>query len=47
MSNRKRLFLILSVLFIGLMLYFAYDIMSRTSAPWEKKEELIKKYKVE
>ena len=47
MPVKKKIFLIVSALFIALMLYLAYDIMSRTSAPWEKKKEIIKKDKID
>ncbi|MEQ8360656.1 MAG: hypothetical protein RH860_14290 [Cytophagales bacterium] len=47
MNIKKKVFIIVSVLFIAMMVYFAYDLMSRTTAPWEKKEEIIKKYKVD
>jgi preprotein translocase subunit SecG len=47
MISKKKVFIILGIAFILLMIFFAYDISSKTSAPWEKKKELIKKYKAD
>jgi hypothetical protein len=47
MSRSKKIFLILAVVFIGLLLYASYDIGSRTTFPGSKsqlKERLKHKY---
>jgi len=47
MKNSKRLFLILALVFFGVIGYLGYDISSRTTFPGSKpqlKERLIKNY---
>jgi antibiotic biosynthesis monooxygenase (ABM) superfamily enzyme len=39
MNRSKKIFIIISVLFILLMIYFTVDIFSRTTAPWKKKKK--------
>jgi len=40
MNKSKKIFLIVAFLFILIMLYIAYDISQRTTAPWQKKEQV-------
>jgi hypothetical protein len=46
MTRSKKIFLIVAVLFTLVVIAFALDMCSRTSPPWEKKKDSIKKYKV-
>ncbi|HEY8400702.1 MAG TPA: hypothetical protein VIK89_05535 [Cytophagaceae bacterium] len=46
MKTSKKIFLIVGILFILLMIFLAYDMGSRTTPPWEKKKEILNKYKV-
>ena len=36
MDNKKKLFLIIVVIFFGIMIYIGYDISSRTTFPGSK-----------
>lgn len=36
MSKSKRIFLIIALIFLAIVLYMAYDISQRTTAPWDK-----------
>jgi hypothetical protein len=40
MARSKKIFLILSALFIALMIYFTIDIFSRTTFPGAKKQQI-------
>jgi antibiotic biosynthesis monooxygenase (ABM) superfamily enzyme len=39
MTRSKKIFLFISALFILLMIYFTYDIFSKTTAPWKRKKK--------
>lgn len=45
MSRPKKIFVAVVVIFILIMLWFAYDVSQKTTAPWnkEKVEEQVKK----
>jgi hypothetical protein len=45
-SKKKTIFFIIAILFTLLMILLAYDMGSKTTAPWERKKELLEKYKV-
>lgn len=48
MSKSKRIFLIIALVFLAIVLYMAYDISQRTTAPWNKhKTEKPEQNKVE
>lgn len=36
----------IAVAFVLLMIYITYDMASRTTPPWERKKEILEKYKV-
>jgi hypothetical protein len=46
MNRSKKIFLIVAVLFTLVVIAFALDMCSRTTPPWEKKKDSLKKYKV-
>jgi hypothetical protein len=39
MARSKKIFLIVSALFIGVMIYFTIDIFSKTTFPGSKKQQ--------
>jgi hypothetical protein len=45
-KKKKLIFIIIALVFTLLMVFLAYDMGSRTTAPWNKKKELLEKYKV-
>jgi len=45
-SRKKTIFFIVALIFTVLMIFLAYDMGSKTTAPWSKKKDLIEKYKV-
>jgi hypothetical protein len=46
MNTKKKLFIIIGLIFTLLIILLAWDMGSRTTVPWEKKKELLDKYKV-
>lgn len=44
MTKQKKIFAIIAVIFIVIVLIVTVDMMSKTTAPWNKKKELLKKY---
>ncbi|WP_448520359.1 LysM peptidoglycan-binding domain-containing protein [Rhodoflexus sp.] len=38
MDNRKKVLLLMAAIFIGVLVYFTIDIMSRTTPPWMRKK---------
>lgn len=44
--NKKKIFILIALLFILAMAYLAYDMSSRTTSPWKRKKEILDKYKV-
>ncbi|WP_211236754.1 hypothetical protein [Sporocytophaga myxococcoides] len=40
--KKNKVLLILALLFLLIMLYISYDMMSRTKKPWEKKKNPLK-----
>jgi hypothetical protein len=46
MTLSKKIFLIVAVLFTAVVIAFSLDMCSRTTPPWEKKKDSLKKYKV-
>ncbi|MDB5257680.1 MAG: hypothetical protein JWM14_2375 [Chitinophagaceae bacterium] len=46
MNRSKKIFVIVAVLFTLVVIAFALDMCSRTTPPWEKKTDSLKKYKV-
>ena len=43
MTRQKKVFAVLAVIFIVLVIIVTADMMSKTTAPWNKKKELLKK----
>lgn len=39
-NKSRRIFIIVTVLFIALFAYISYDMSSRTTAPWNKPKQL-------
>jgi hypothetical protein len=39
MDNRKKILLLMSAVFMGVLVYFTIDIMSRTTPPWMRKKK--------
>jgi len=46
MNRSKKIFAIVAILFTLVVIAFAVDMCSRTTPPWEKKKDSLKKYKV-
>jgi len=46
MTRSKKIFVIVAVLFTLVVIAFSLDMCSRTTPPWEKKKDSLKKYKV-
>lgn len=44
MDKNKKILAVLSVIFLIIVFAVTYDMMSRTTAPWNKKKELLEKY---
>ncbi len=44
MTKQKKIFAVIAVIFIIIVLIVTVDMMSKTTAPWNKKKELLKKY---
>ena len=38
MSKSKKIFMVVVIVFMLLMLWFAYDVSKKTTAPWNKHE---------
>ncbi|HSZ72612.1 MAG TPA: hypothetical protein VK750_08035 [Cytophagaceae bacterium] len=46
MNRQKKIFAIVAVLFTLTVIAFALDMCSRTTPPWERKKDSLKKYKI-
>ena len=46
MDRKKKLFIIIGVVFTVLIAILAWDMGKRTKTPWERKKEILDKYKV-
>ena len=46
MDRKKKLFIIIFLVFTLLIALLAWDMGKRTKTPWERKKELLDKYKV-
>lgn len=46
MKRSKKIFVLVAVLFTLVVIAFALDMCSRTTPPWEKQKDSLKKYKV-
>jgi hypothetical protein len=46
MRSKKKLFIIIGVIFTLLIAILAWDMGRRTKTPWERKKEILNKYKV-
>lgn len=44
MDRNKKILGILAVVFLMIVFAVTYDMMRRTTAPWNKKKELLNKY---
>lgn len=44
MNKQKKIFVIIALLFVAAVIGITVDMMSKTTAPWEKKKEILKKY---
>jgi len=49
MKTQKKILVVVFFLFIGIMIWFTVDFMSRTTSPWERKKDttFVNKYKVQ
>jgi large-conductance mechanosensitive channel len=49
MKKNKLILVIVFFLFVGVMIFFTVDFMSRTTTPWERKKDttFVNKYKVQ
>ena len=46
MNRQKKIFAVVAVLFTLVVIAFALDMCSRTTPPWERKKDALKKYKI-
>lgn len=46
MKKSKIIFLLVAAVFTLAMIYLAYNMASQTTPPWEKKKQILEKYKV-
>jgi hypothetical protein len=46
MNSKKGFFIIIALIFTLLVAMLAWDMGKKTTAPWERKKELLDKYKV-
>jgi hypothetical protein len=49
MNSKKVILFIVFILFLGVMILFTLDFMSRTTSPWERKKDstFVNKYKIQ
>jgi len=49
MANKKTALGIAFFVFVGIMIWFTVDFMSRTTSPWERKKDttFVNKYKIQ
>ena len=49
MANKKTALGIAFFVFVGIMIWFTIDFMSRTTSPWERKKDttFVNKYKIQ
>lgn len=49
MKPQKIILVVVFVLFVGIMILFTIDFMSRTTSPWERKKDstFVNKYKIQ
>lgn len=46
MNRNRKIFIIVSVIFIAIFVGIAIDMASRTTAPWNKKKQLVRAFDV-
>ena len=39
-NKNRRIFIVVTILFVALFVYISYDMSSRTTAPWNKPKQL-------
>lgn len=49
MKPQKIILVVVFILFVGLMILFTVDFMSRTTSPWDRKKDttFVNKYKIQ
>lgn len=49
MKSQKIVLVVVFFLFVGIMIWFTVDFMSRTTSPWERKKDstFVNKYKIQ
>ncbi|AYQ33325.1 hypothetical protein [Runella sp. SP2] len=46
MNRNRKIFIIVSIVFIAIFIGVAIDMASRTTAPWNKKKQLVRAFDV-
>jgi len=46
MNRNRKIFIIVSVVFVAIVVFFAIDMARRTTAPWNKKKQIIRAFDV-
>lgn len=44
MTKQKKIFVAIAILFLVIIVVITVDMMTKTTAPWNKKKELLEKY---
>lgn len=49
MKPQKLILVVIFILFVGIMIFFTVDFMSRTTSPWDRKKDttFVNKYKIQ
>ncbi|WP_428658126.1 hypothetical protein [Runella sp.] len=46
MNKNRKIFIIASIVFIAIVVFFAVDMARRTTAPWNKKKQIVRAFDV-
>lgn len=46
MNRNRKIFIIVSIIFVAIFVGIAIDMASRTTAPWNKKKQLVRAFDV-
>lgn len=46
MNRNRKIFIAVSLIFVAVVIFFAVDMARRTTAPWNKKKQIIRAFEV-
>ncbi|AEI50107.1 hypothetical protein [Runella slithyformis] len=46
MNRNRKIFIVISIVFVAVVIFFAIDMARRTTAPWNKKKQIIRAFEV-